>query len=180
MPRFSADGTRLFFLAASSETRNDLVSVALDGTGRRAHARFKLRRGGAVSSPDGRRLAFVSMDDVYVTDDAEALGRRSAGDRSRSAVMPLRTITRDGGGYLAWSGRRQHPDLVLRQRRISHAGRQAASAQACAKPRASRSRSAIECHARRARCRPARTLLRGARVHHHAGRRGDRAAATSS
>jgi Tol biopolymer transport system component len=103
MPRFSTDGTRLFFLAASSETRNDLVSIALDGSDRRAHARFKYVEE-AIPSPDGRRLAFVSMDEVYITAMPE--GGTGADpleiDLDRPAV-PLRTITRDGGGYLAWA-----------------------------------------------------------------------------
>lgn len=101
IPRFSADGSRVYFLIASSATRNDLVSTALDGTNRRAHARFRYVEDAAVS-PDGRRLAFVSMDDVYVTDLPPPGTEPVEIDLDRPAV-PLVTVTRDGGGYLNWS-----------------------------------------------------------------------------
>lgn len=102
MPRFTSDGARISFLVASSDTRNDLVSVALDGTDRRAHARFKYVEE-AVVSPDGRRLAFVSMDDVYVTDLPQGgVGADPIEIDLDKPSVPLRTITRDGGGYLAW------------------------------------------------------------------------------
>jgi Tol biopolymer transport system component len=101
VPRFSADAARVFFIVASSPTRNDLVSVALDGTNRQAHARFRYVEEAAVS-PDGRQLAFVSMDDVYVT-DLPAVGSEPFEIDIDRPLMPLRTITREGGGYLNWS-----------------------------------------------------------------------------
>jgi Tol biopolymer transport system component len=100
IPHFSGDGTRVLFIAASSATRNDLVSVALDGSDRRAHARFRYVEE-AVLSPDGRQLALVSMDDVYVTPLPPVGGEPIEIDLERSPV-PLRIVTRDGGGYVNW------------------------------------------------------------------------------
>ncbi len=100
IPRFSADGTRLYFITASSATRNDLVSVALDGGDRRAHARFRYVEE-AVLSPDERHLAFVSMDEVYVT-RLPATGDEPFEVDLDRPLLPLQTITRDGGGYLDW------------------------------------------------------------------------------
>ena len=106
VPWFSADGTRVFFIEASSATRNDLVSVSIDGTDRRAHARFRYVEEAAVS-PDGRQLAFVSMDDVYVTELAAVGAEPLEVDLDRP-LLPLRTITRDGGGFLQWSADGRH------------------------------------------------------------------------
>lgn len=101
LPRFSADGTRLFFIEASSETRNDLVSVALDGADRRAHARFRYVEE-AIVSPDGRQVAFVSMDDVFVSQLPRAGDTPFEVDLDKP-LLPLRAVTRDGGGYINWS-----------------------------------------------------------------------------
>ena len=116
VPRFSADGSRIFFIIASSPTRNDLVSVALDGTGRRAHAQFRYVEEAAVS-PDGRQLAFVSMEDVYLADLPALADKPLEIDLDRPS-MPLRRVA-DAGAYLAWTadGRAltwSHGDTVYR------------------------------------------------------------------
>lgn len=99
VPHFSSDGARVFFIVASSATRNDLVSVALDGTDRRSHARFPYVEE-AVVSPDGRQLAFVSMEEVYVTDLPVVSEEPFAVDLQRP-LMPLHRVA-DAGGYLKW------------------------------------------------------------------------------
>jgi Tol biopolymer transport system component/imidazolonepropionase-like amidohydrolase len=101
VPRFSADGARVYFVEASSETSNDLYSINLDGTDRRSLARFKYLEE-AAPSPDGRHLAFVSMDDLYVT-DLPPSGRDPIDVDLEHPTLPLRTMTRDGGGYLGWT-----------------------------------------------------------------------------
>jgi imidazolonepropionase-like amidohydrolase len=102
VPQFSGDGSRVYFIAAASETRNDVVSVALDGSDRRSIARFKYIEE-AAPSPDGKQLAFVAMDDVYVTELPPAGADPVEIDLDRPAA-PLKRLTRDGGGYVHWSG----------------------------------------------------------------------------
>jgi Tol biopolymer transport system component/imidazolonepropionase-like amidohydrolase len=100
VPHFSADGTRVHFLSASSESRTDLVSVTLDGRDRQSIARFRYVEE-AMVSPDGRQIAFVSMDDVYVSALPERGSEPMDIDLDKPAA-PLRTVTRDGGGYVSW------------------------------------------------------------------------------
>lgn len=101
VPRFAPDRERVYYVAASSETRNDLISVRLDGSDKHALARFKYVEE-AVPSPDGKRVAFVSMDDVYVM-DMPARGEQPLEIDLDKPAVPLRMMTRDGGGYLDWT-----------------------------------------------------------------------------
>jgi Tol biopolymer transport system component/imidazolonepropionase-like amidohydrolase len=101
VPHFGGDNEHVYFVAAASATRNDLISVRLDGTDRRPLARFKYVEE-AAPSPDGKHVAFVSMDDVYVVD--LPMGGRDPFDVDLDRpTTPLRTMTRDGGGYVSWT-----------------------------------------------------------------------------
>ena len=170
-PRFGADNDRVFYVAASSDTRNDLV---LDRARRRPAAgrisRFKYIED-AAPSPDGKRVAFVSMDDLYVTDMPTAPASEPHRGRSRTSGG----ATADGHARRRQlpvvDGRRRDTDLVAtptspiawRSRRPDAGARRPSSLQGAA-----------------GRFRAGQLVLRGAGIADDEGRRGHRDAVTSS
>ncbi len=108
-PSFGPEG-RLFFPEQTSRERGGrredvtkLVSVKMDGSDRRVHLTFPYADE-AAPSPDGRWVAFSEGDNVYVT----ALPWPGAGSEPphierRSASLPIRTVTVDGGMFPNWT-----------------------------------------------------------------------------
>jgi len=101
VPRFAAGDERICFITAASDTRNDFVCARLDGSDRRALARFKYVEEAALS-PDGRQLAFVAMDDLFVVSLPDQHATPIDIDIDKP-LTPLRRLTGDGGSYLAWT-----------------------------------------------------------------------------
>ena len=67
-PTFDEDGTRIFFterVGTDDDAGLALVSVALDGTDKRVHAKGKRAREIAVS-PDGTHLAYKDLQQIYL------------------------------------------------------------------------------------------------------------------
>ena len=62
-PTFDAAGERIYFIDPTRGTT--LCSIALDGTGRRCHARFN-SADEIVPSPDGKWVAFGEMQNAYL------------------------------------------------------------------------------------------------------------------
>lgn len=108
-PSFGPEG-RLFFPEQTSRERagrpeevTELVSVRPDGSDRQVHLTFP-HADEAAPSPDGRFVAFAEGDNVYLT----ALPWPGTGGEPphlerRRAVLPIRTVTTDGGMFPRWT-----------------------------------------------------------------------------
>ena len=90
-------GGRIYYMAQGT-----LVSVTPDGTDRREHAVLPPAWEAAVS-PDGARIAFVAVGDVFVAPLPPA---RSQGDvpaiSRQGGSLPVTRITTDGGLFPRW------------------------------------------------------------------------------
>ena len=90
-------GGRIHFVSG-----NTLVSVAPDGTGRREHAGLP-PLWEAVVSPDGTRIAFVTVGDVFVAPLPPARSEGEVPAISRQGgSLPVTRITTDGGLFPRW------------------------------------------------------------------------------
>jgi hypothetical protein len=92
---FTADGSRITFAE-----RDTLVSVRLDGTGRRAVATVE-DAAEMVPSPDGKWLAFTLREEVYVAALPPSLETVTLSERAGPG--PFQRVTRDGGQDLKWA-----------------------------------------------------------------------------
>jgi len=104
---WSADGERLFFAEfippdkPYADGKTDLVSVRLDGTDKKRPLRFKQAEN-PVPSPDGRWVAFVRADDVYVT-ALPAAGSDPVEIGFEKDPVPVYRLSTEGGGYVDWA-----------------------------------------------------------------------------
>jgi Tol biopolymer transport system component len=104
-PIFSPDGSRLYFIAVKyrdRQTIHQLLSVNLDGLGRREHAHtvdsdtLELR-----VSPDLRWIAFREHQQYYLMPYRETGWPLAV--TARSAEVPVRQLTELGGYSLTWA-----------------------------------------------------------------------------
>jgi len=96
---YSADGRRLFF-TVHAVTADTLVSVDVDGHDRRVHLTFNAADE-IVPSPDGRRLAVIRRDDVYVLPLPPA-GIEPFQLDLRNPALPVQRISSEGASYVTW------------------------------------------------------------------------------
>jgi len=102
------DGTRLLYRKPVEQTKptdplhNDLVSIRLDGTDRKAHLRMPAVDD-IAPSPDGQWVAFTSRDNVYVTalpltqtKDPVEIGAKEGG-------VPVWRLSDAAGSFVAWA-----------------------------------------------------------------------------
>ncbi len=105
---FSADGARIYFrdpIPAKKPTddpKNDLVSVRLDGTDKKAHLRFPAV-GDIVPSPDGQWVVFTSRDNVYVTTFPAVQTKEPPEVGLKEGSVPVWRLSGEAGGYVGWA-----------------------------------------------------------------------------
>jgi len=81
-----------------------LVSVRLDGSGKRTHAKLTTKAAGSVTvkvAPDGRALLVLDRDDVYALPLTEA-GPDGLAVNFDAPTVPLRRLTTEGANYAEW------------------------------------------------------------------------------
>lgn len=98
-PRFSRDGSRIFFIASEGE-QTALVSVDRIGSDRRVHATSAYATD-FVLSPDERFLAFEELWKTYVV--PFPLSARRVEVSPSMASLPVRALGGPAGTYLSWS-----------------------------------------------------------------------------
>ncbi len=105
---FSPDGARVYFRypiepkKPTDDLKNDLVSVRLDGTDRKAHLRFP-PVDDVVPSPDGRWVVFTSRDNVYVTALPGVQMKEPPEVGLKEGSVPVWRLSGEAGGYVGWA-----------------------------------------------------------------------------
>ncbi len=81
-----------------------LVSVRIDGTDKRTHAKITTSQGGLTASvsPDGRNLLVLDRDDLYALPLAD-VGGEGLTVNFASPTLPLRRLTSEGANYAGWA-----------------------------------------------------------------------------
>ncbi len=106
-------GTRVYFTEAvpgapgfQATQTTALVSVRLDGTDKRQHARLTTSQnfgGSAVRvAPDERAMIVIERDDAYVL-PLTAAGAEGLAVNFASPSVPLRRLTNEGANYATWA-----------------------------------------------------------------------------
>mgnify|MGYP006171025255 FL=1 len=107
---WSADGTRLYYrnpveqAKPTDPVQNDLVSVRLDGTDRKAHLRLPAVDD-IAPSPDGQWVAFTSRDNVYVTALPGIQTKEPPEVTAKDGSVPVWRLSDAAGAYVAWAER---------------------------------------------------------------------------
>ncbi|MGH9367425.1 MAG: amidohydrolase family protein, partial [Thermoanaerobaculia bacterium] len=105
---FAKDGARIYYrdpIPAKKPTddpKNDLVSVRLDGTDKKAHLRFPAV-GDVVPSPDGQWVVLTSRDNVYVTALPPVQTKEPPEVGLKEGSVPVWRLSGDAGGYVGWA-----------------------------------------------------------------------------
>jgi Tol biopolymer transport system component/imidazolonepropionase-like amidohydrolase len=105
---FSRDGARVYFRdpippkKPTDNPKNDLVSVRLDGTDRKAHLRFPAV-GDVVPSPDEQWVVFTSRDNVYVTALPAVRLKEPPEVDLKEGSVPVWRLSGEAGGYVGWA-----------------------------------------------------------------------------
>ena len=108
----AAGPTRVFFTEAvpnptpgfNATATAALVSVRLDGTDKRTHAKITTNQALGISArvaPDGRHVMVLDRDDLYVFPLADA-GSDGLAVNFASPSVPLRRLTTQGANYAEW------------------------------------------------------------------------------
>jgi Tol biopolymer transport system component len=103
-PAFSADGARIYFTERTGKGDDAglaLVSVALDGTDKRVHAKGKRAREIMVS-PDGAYLAYKDLQQVYLT-PFPPTGPGALSLDPDGTGMPAKRLSKIGGDWPGFS-----------------------------------------------------------------------------
>jgi len=106
---WNRDGSRIFYrfpiepAKPTDDPKNDLVSVRLDGTDRKAHLRFP-PVDDLVPSPDGEWVAFSSRDNVYVAALPSIQLKETPEVSLKEGAVPVWRLSEDAGGYVGWDG----------------------------------------------------------------------------
>lgn len=82
-----------------------LVSVRMDGTDKRTHAKITTNQGGGLAatvSPDGRNVLVLDRDDLYALPLAD-VGSEGLTVNFASPTLPLRRLTSEGANYAGWA-----------------------------------------------------------------------------
>lgn len=98
-PFFSPAGDRIFYLEIRAHLDTGLVSVRVDGGDKRVHAAYEWADD-AQLSPDGKHVAVIAQEDLYLHSPAQAVMDSTA--RTPLKLSELRRITFDGATYPAW------------------------------------------------------------------------------
>ncbi|HZI93356.1 MAG TPA: amidohydrolase family protein [Patescibacteria group bacterium] len=99
-PAFNADGTRIYYTEMNGrgdDTARALVSVALDGTDKRVHAKGKHAREIMVS-PDGAFLVFKDLQQIYLA-PFPPTGPGAVSLDPEGTGMPISKLSRIGGDW---------------------------------------------------------------------------------
>jgi len=105
---WSSDGTRLYYRKPVDKKKptdplqNDLVSVRLDGTDRKAHLRLPAVDD-LVPSPDGAWVAFSSRDNVYVAALPPVQAKETPEVSAKDGSVPVWRLSDEAGGYVGWA-----------------------------------------------------------------------------
>ena len=105
---FSKDGARVYYRdpippkKPTDDPKNDLVSVRLDGTDKKAHLRFPAV-GDVVPSPDGQWVVFTSRDNVYVTALPGVQMKEPPEVGLKEGSVPVWRLSGEAGGYVGWA-----------------------------------------------------------------------------
>lgn len=105
---WSPDGTRLLYRQPveqkkpTDDPKNDLVSVRLDGTDKKAHLRVPAVSE-LVPSPDGRHVVFVSRDNVYLAPFPALKTAEPAEVSIQGGALPVWRLSDAAGGWVAWA-----------------------------------------------------------------------------
>ena len=118
-PTFDAGGERIYFIDPGSGTR--LCSIALDGDGRRCHAKFN-SADEIVPSPDGKWVAFGEMQNAYLA-PLPQVGADPIEVSVDGGPVPTFLLGpqgdffywRDGGKKIQWSWAKQVYEVDLAQ-----------------------------------------------------------------
>jgi Tol biopolymer transport system component/imidazolonepropionase-like amidohydrolase len=106
-PRFSADGTRLWYLDDDPDAKPQtvpkalLTSVALDGTDRKVHLRFE-RAEEAMVSPDERWVATSELHNAWVV-ALPQVGSEPVDVSLEGSAVPVSKLTDEGGSWVNWA-----------------------------------------------------------------------------
>jgi imidazolonepropionase-like amidohydrolase/Tol biopolymer transport system component len=99
-PHFGASGDRLF-LEVTEEQKRKLISVDMNGEGRRVHAQGDMVTSYEVA-PDGRALAYRENYNVFVVPFLPTSATVTVG--AKATQLPATRATGDGGQYFHWAG----------------------------------------------------------------------------
>ena len=110
MPQFGASNDRIFFVTFEEERKRALRSVDIDGGDERTHVISAFATDFALS-PDEKWLAWTEKFDAHVIPFVRT--GRPVDISPDMKSLPVKTVTRDAGEYLHWSGdgRRLHWSL---------------------------------------------------------------------
>ncbi|MHB1330075.1 MAG: hypothetical protein ACYC2K_17895, partial [Gemmatimonadales bacterium] len=105
-PKFDPTGTRIYFSESEGGSNliprsTDLISVALDGTDKRVHLRFRFADD-LIPSPDGKWVAFTEQHNVYVV-PLPVAGETPVEVRLEGSVLPVRKLSQEGGAWVDWA-----------------------------------------------------------------------------
>ena len=105
---FNKDSTRIFYrdvippAKPGEESKNDLVSVRLDGTDKKKHIRFG-PLSDIVPSPDEEWIVFTSRDNAYVTAFPKIATTEPAQVGIKDGAVPVWRLSDEAGGYVGWA-----------------------------------------------------------------------------
>ena len=105
---WNAEGTRLIYRKPVEQAKptdplhNDLVSIRLDGTDRKAHLRLPAVDD-LAPSPDGQWVAFTSRDNVYVTAFPMTQTKEPAEVSAKEGSVPVWRLSDAAGSFVAWA-----------------------------------------------------------------------------
>nr|MBA2305168.1 PD40 domain-containing protein [Acidobacteriota bacterium] len=113
VPRFAAGDERICFITAASDTRNDFVCARLDGSDRRALARFKYVEEAALS-PDGRQIGLGTdiggLAMCYRSDLFKSAGLPTERDKVSALITDWDAYIKTGEQYTKASGGKKFVD----------------------------------------------------------------------
>lgn len=107
---WNQDATRIFYRdpveqqKPTDPSKNDLVSIRLDGTDRKTHLRFP-SLSDIVPSPDEKWVAFTSHDNVYVAAIPNLTMKEPPEVGLKEGSVPVWRLSEAAGGYVSWADR---------------------------------------------------------------------------
>ncbi|HEX2120955.1 MAG TPA: amidohydrolase [Thermoanaerobaculia bacterium] len=101
LPQFGASNDRVFFMTFEDEGKRALRSVDIDGGDERTHVISAFATNFAVS-PDEKWLAWTEKFNARVTPFVRT--GKTIDISPDMKAMPVRTVSKDAGEYLHWSG----------------------------------------------------------------------------
>ncbi|HEX5131291.1 MAG TPA: amidohydrolase family protein [Candidatus Krumholzibacteria bacterium] len=100
LPRFSADGKRVYFVDDIDDNKQAFKSVRLDGGDERTIFSSKYANQ-FVPSPDEEWLAFTELFQAYIIPFPKT--GKEVDLSAKEKAVPIKRVTRDAGSFLHWS-----------------------------------------------------------------------------